>query len=89
MQALGEAGAELGTLLSHLQSKENDWLQLGPLTVIRDITGLYVTDGQSGGSDPSCSTCTTPAKGHPHSQGFNFPQFGLFLAILLFTFNLM
>lgn len=52
MQALGEAGAEPGTLLSHLQSKENDWLQLGPLTVIRDIRGLYATDGPRGGSDP-------------------------------------
>lgn len=45
MQALEEVRAGLSTLLSHLQSKENDWLQLGPLTVIRDIRGLYIRDG--------------------------------------------
>ncbi len=55
MQALGEVGAVLCKLLHHLHSNENDWLQLGPLTVIRNITGRYITERQSGDPDPSCS----------------------------------
>lgn len=58
-QALGgEVGAVLGTLLRHLHSKENDWLQLGPLTVIGNITGPYVTRRQSRGPDPPTAAHT-------------------------------
>lgn len=55
MQASGEVGADLGMLQSHLQSKENDWLQLGPLTVIRDIRDCYMTDRQRGDSGPAAA----------------------------------
>lgn len=50
-------GAVLSKLLHHLHYRENDWLQLGPLTVI----SCYITEEQTGGvSDPSCSTLHTP-----------------------------
>lgn len=70
----GKSGMFLGSPRSHLQSKENDWLQLRPLAVIRHFRGSYRTDRRSRRFRPRCSTCTAPVRGHLHGKELNFQE---------------